>query len=260
VHLEEFARGHSFLHRIDPGIKLIAAAVWSCLLAASDNAPLLAGALAFGLLLCLAARPPLRALLARLAFANFFTAFLWLSLPFSMPGECVFTLGPLCASGRGIGLALLITLKCNAILAAMNALLGTSTIFALTAALRRLRFPEQLTNVFFFSFRYFQIIHAEHHRLREAMRARCFTTGTSLRCYAVHAWMMGILLARALDRAERTYEAMLCRGYSGRFRSFERFSAQREDLRFAALFFLACVLFLLLTWSASGIGLPPQGR
>jgi cobalt/nickel transport system permease protein len=260
VHLEEFARGRSFLHRLDPGVKLIAAAIWSCLLAVSGNVPLLVGALTIGLLLCLTARPPLRALLARLAFANFFTAFLWLSLPFSVPGDEVFSLGPLHASGRGIELALLITLKCNAVLAAMNALLGTSTVFSLTRALRRLRVPEKLTDIFFFGFRYFQIIHAEYHRLREAARARCFRPGTDLRCYAVYAWMTGILLARALDRAERTYEAMLCRGYSGRLPTCGRFSPKREDLLFAALFSLACALFLFLTWSASGHGFPAQGN
>lgn len=247
MHLEEFARGRSFLHRLDPRVKLASAAVWSCLTAVCDKPGALVFALAGGLLLLVCARLPVRRLAARLAFANLFIAFFWISLPFSVPGESVFSLGPLHASRQGLELAFFITMKCNAVLTALTALLGTSTVFALVHGLRHFALPEKLVHIFFLSFRYFQIIHAEYLRLREAMRVRCFRPRTDRRSYTAYAQLMGMLLVRSMDRAERVREAMLCRGYAGKLWVFDHFSFTREDVLFSAVFFPACILLIFLT-------------
>ncbi|MDR2695039.1 MAG: cobalt ECF transporter T component CbiQ [Deltaproteobacteria bacterium] len=247
MHLEEFAQGRSLLHRLDPRVKLAAAIFWSCMVATSGHLPLPAWALGGALALAVAARLPARKLCARLAFVNAFLVLFWITLPFSLPGETVFSLGPLHASREGFLLALHITLKCNAILLAVTALLGTSTVFALTHALRRLGLPEKLAQIFFFTFRYFQLIHAEYLRLRDAMRARCFTPRANLHSYKSYAQLMGMLLVRSLDRAERVREAMLCRGYDGTLRVFDHFSIQRQEWLFALCFAACCACLLFLT-------------
>ena len=247
MHLEEFAQGHSLLHRLDPRIKLLAAVFWSCMVATSDSLPLPAWALGCALALTVMARLPARRLCARLALVNAFIALFWITLPFSLPGETVFSLGPLHAGREGLLLALGVTLKCNAILLAVTALLGTSTVFALTHALRRLALPEKLVQMFFFTFRYFQLIHSEYLRLREAMRARCFTPGVNLHCYKSIAQLMGMLLVRGLDRAERVHEAMRCRGYAGSFPLFGHVALRRQDLLFALCFAACCACLLFLT-------------
>ena len=247
MHLEEFAQGDSLLHRLDPRVKLPAALCWSCLVATSDRLSLLAWTLGCGLALAAMAGLSVRKLCVRFAFVNLFIALFWLTLPFSLPGESVWSLGPLHASREGLLHALRITLKCNAILLAVTALLGSSTVFALVHALRHLALPEKLVQMFFFTFRYFQIIHAEYLRLREAMRVRCFTPGTNLRSYRSYAQLMGILLVRSLDRAERVREAMLCRGYAGTFRVFVHFSIKGQDITFVVFFSIACGILLFLT-------------
>ena len=246
MHLEEFAQGHSLLHRLDPRIKLVAAICWSCMVATSNHPPLPAWALGCALALTIMARLPARRLCARLAFVNAFLVLFWITLPFSLPGETVFSLGPLHAGREGLLLALLITLKCNAILLGVTALLGTSTVFALTHALRRLALPEKLTQIFFFTFRYFQLIHAEYLRLRDAMRARGFAPGVNLHSYRSYAQLMGMLLVRSLDRAERVREAMLCRGYDGTLRVFDHLAVQRQDVFFSLSFSMCCAALLFL--------------
>jgi cobalt/nickel transport system permease protein len=217
------------------------------MLATNNHLPMLAPALGCGLALTAMARLPVRKLCARFAFVNLFIALFWLTLPFSLPGETVFSLGPLHAGREGFLLALRITLKCNAILLAVTALLGTSTVFALVHALRHLALPEKLVHMFFFAFRYFQIIHSEFLRLREAMQARCFTPGTNLHSYKSYAQLMGILLVRSLDRAERVREAMLCRGYNGKLQVFDHFSIKRQDIIFSIFFSSICGILLLMT-------------
>jgi cobalt/nickel transport system permease protein len=247
VHLEEFAQGDSLLHRLDPRVKLLAALFWSCLIATSDRLPLSAWALGCSLALAAMARLSVRKLCARFMFVNIFIALFWLTLPFSLPGESVWSLGPLHASREGLLYALRITLKCNAILLAVTALLGSSTVFALVHALRHLALPEKLVHMFFFTFRYFQIIHSEYLRLREAMRVRCFTPGTNLRSYRSYAQLLGILLVRSLDRAERVREAMLCRGYAGKLWVFDHFSIKEQDVAFSIFFSIACGILLAVT-------------
>lgn len=241
MHLEEFARGNSPLHRLDPRIKLPAALLWSCLIATAGRLAMPVCALGCGLALVCLARLPARELGIRFAIANSFIALLWLTLPFSLPGdETLFSIGPLRAGQEGLLLALRVTLKCNAILLAVTALLGTSTIFALTHAMRRLGMPEKLAQIFFFAFRYFQTMHAEYLRLREAMRARGFRARTSLHTYRSCAHLMGMLLVRSLNRAERVREAMLCRGYQGKLQLFGRFALTWLDMAFSILFLLLC--------------------
>ena len=217
------------------------------MVATSGHLSLPAWALGCGLVLTTMAGLPMRSLCARFALVNLFIALLWLTLPFSLPGERVYSIGPLYASREGLLLALRITLKCNAILLAVTALLGTSTVFALVHALRRLALPEKLAQLFFFTFRYFQILHAEYLRLREAMRARCFAPGVNLHSYKSYAQLMGALLVRGLDRAERVREAMLCRGYAGKLPLWNHVAIQRQDIIFSVFFSMTCGILLFLT-------------
>ena len=49
------------------------------------------------------------------------------------------------------------------------------------------------------------------------MRARGFRPRTSRHTWRSYGNLMGMLLVRALERAQRVEEAMLCRGYNGAF-------------------------------------------
>ena len=216
------------------------------MVATSYGLALPAWALGCGLAWTAMAGLPLGRLCARLAMVNLFLVLLWLTLPFSVPGETLSSLGPLRASREGVLLALRITFKCNAILLVVTALLGTSTVFALAHALRRLALPEKLALLFFFTFRYFQILHGEYLRLRDAMRARCFAPGVNLHSYTSYAQLMGMLLVRSLDRAERVREAMLCRGYAGKLPLWDHAAIQGQDILFALFFSAACGILLVL--------------
>ena len=214
---EPFAEGHSVFHRCDARVKLLVAAAWSIVVAVSNHLPAaaIAGALSIGLVL-LARLNPLR-VFARLVVANAFVAFLWLVLPLSHPGTPLYELGPLAITREGVRLTALITLKCNAILLSFVALVGTSRIFDVGHALIRLRVPKSLVLVLFFCYRYLHVIHEEYHRLVDAMIVRNFRPGTNRRTYAAYASLLGALLVSSHDRAQRIYQAMLCRNFHGEF-------------------------------------------
>lgn len=248
MHLEEFARGGSLIHKLDPRVKLVAALALSTTLAVLNDLPAILLGLAGSVALCALARLGFKDVLTRLALVNSFILFLWFFLPFSHPGRVVFELGPFKATEEGFFYTLTITLKSNAIILTLISLIATSTVFSLVHALRHLKAPDKLVHLFFFTFRYFQVIHGEYHRLRDAMRVRCFRPGTNMHTYRSLAYLVGMLLVRSFDRAERVHQAMLCRGYQGKFWLLDHFHSERRDAVFLAIMLGFTLILALGPW------------
>ncbi|MBW2623163.1 MAG: cobalt ECF transporter T component CbiQ [Deltaproteobacteria bacterium] len=230
--IEEFSKGSTFIHGLDPRVKIISAVLFSIIVALADKFTVLAAALAASMLLILLARLSPARLASRLLIINTFILALWLVLPFSYAGQPVFHLGPLTATREGLEYALVISMKSNAIVLVMIALLATSPIFALVHALSHMRFPSKLIQLLFFTFRYFHVLNQEYTRLRGAMRIRSFKARTNMHTYKNLAYLVGMLLVRGFDRSEKIYQAMLCRGYQGRFWVFTHFSLNSRDVAF----------------------------
>lgn len=235
---EPFARGASPLHGLDPRFRLALAVLLSvCLAVFTQPAPAALG-LVLALLLLAFSRPPLGMLLKRLAVINVFILFLWMTVPWTMPGEPLLRLGPVVFSRPGVALAGLVTLKANAIAAVFLALVATMDSATIGYALDRLGLPSKLVFLFLFTYRYLHVIADEWQRLRTAARLRGFVPRTDMRTYRTTGHLLGMVLVNSYDRSERVYRAMLLRGFAGRFRSVVRFHARRRDFVFA----LCCVL------------------
>ncbi|MDR1044156.1 MAG: cobalt ECF transporter T component CbiQ [Candidatus Adiutrix sp.] len=242
----------SLVQRLDPRLKIVAAAAWSFLLALSPALPAALGGLAGSLALTAAARPDWRETLRRLGVVNFFVLFMWLMLPFSFstPGEVLARLGFLELTREGLKLAVLLTVKANGVALGAMALLGSAPPRELAAAARRLGAPEKLAAMFLLMIRYFQLIRQEYERLRVAMRARAFRAGPNLHSYRTLANLVGLMLVRGLDRAERVHAAMLCRGYQGRFWIDGQFSPGGLDWAAGAVLLLMMAGVLGLNFMA----------
>lgn len=153
MEMEEFALGSSWVHDLDPRVKIVVTLIFSIVVALNPNLLGTLVSLAAPIVLLIAARVSAEKVLIRLAIVNGFIVFIWLFLPFTVPGETIYTLGPLGIQKEGINSALLVTLKSNSIILMVIALLGTSPIFTLVHALSHLWVPDKLVHLFFFCFR-----------------------------------------------------------------------------------------------------------
>lgn len=250
---ETFVPGGSLLHRVDPRVKLPAALVFACSAALLRSLPAAGLALLAGVLLVSVARPPVRALLGRLLVVNGFIAFLWIFLPFSTPGQAVLQAWRLEATAEGVRLALLITLKSNAVLLAIIGLVATSTIPALGRALSALRIPDKLALLFLISYRYLHVLAEEYRRLHTAAAIRGFEPGSNLHTYRTYAYILAMVLIKSYDRSQRVYQAMLLRGFQGRFRTLHNFALSGSDVALAAS--VSCFAASLAVWDLAW--LPP---
>ena len=250
MHLETLAHGDSLFHRLDPRAKLMAAIAFSLAVALTSGWPAPACALALAAAGVAAARLDAREVARRLLAVNAFTVLLWVLLPWQIgTGGGPLGLG-LAWQARGLSLALIITLKANAIVLGLTLLLATSPINHLFHALAHWRVSPRLLQIFFFFYRYLHVLHQEWHRLLLGLRARGFAPRSNLHTYRTYAYLLGNLLLRSLDRAQRVYQAMLCRGFRGTYWLLDHFHWQRRDSLFLAGSGLAvAALVLVEVWS-----------
>jgi cobalt/nickel transport system permease protein len=249
---EPFAAGSTLLHRLDPRAKLVAAVVWSVALAGLSDVRVLLVGLVVAVVLLVAARLDPARLLRRLLLVNVFVVFLWLVLPWSVDGRTVASWGPIVVTHEGMLLALRLTLRCNAIVGAWIALLGTSRLTAVAQALRALHVPEKLVLILFFCARYIQLIHDEYARMAAAIRLRAFTPRTTRHTYRTVANLVGMLLVRGHDRAGRVRDAMVCRGFEGRLHTLGGQRLCARDCVAAAALAAVTVALVMMEWLTTG--------
>jgi len=247
---EPFASGDSAIHQLSPTLRVVAAAAYSFLVALAHGLPTLAAALVFSLLMVLFARLPLARVLQRLTVVLGFLLLIWAILPWTYKGETLYQLGPLALSRPGVRLCLEISLKSIAILLAMIALVSTMTTARLGHALNRLHLPDKLVYLILITYRYIFVIEQEYQRLMRAARIRNFSPGTNLHTYRTYAWLLGMLFVRSAERAKRVHQAMVCRGFNGKFYSLLESPRGYRNWVFAILMSLSLLSLAILEISA----------
>jgi cobalt/nickel transport system permease protein len=238
------ALGQGPLSQFDPRVKLLAALGMSLATAACHSMTGAALVCALGLLLTALSGVTPKTALRRAAAVNVFTAFMWVFLLWRIelgPGGLHFVYHP-----EAVAVSILVTLKINAVFTCLLGCLGSTRLDRVLHAMAHLRLPAKLVAVFFLFHRYVHVIHGEYTRLRAAMRTRCFAPRFDTHTYKSMGYLVGMILVRAWDRAERVYAAMLCRGFTGTFWLIDHFHWRRRDTAFglAVLFALAAVLIL----------------
>ncbi len=235
-----FSEGRSVIHRLDPRVRIVVLAAFASVVAVSTRPAVAAAALGAALGLALLARLGWGLLLRRAAAVNGFMLVLVITLPMTVPGEPIATLGPVAFSEVGLRQAGEIMLKANAIVLAITALISSMHLVTFGHALGRLHVPPKLVHVLFFTVRYSDVLHHQYARLRRTMRVRGFRARLNRHTYRTFGYLVGMLLVRSFDRSHRILAAMKCRGFTGRFAAIDTPALAGRDAAFA----LAAALLL----------------
>lgn len=244
--------GATVIHRLDPRPRIVVTLLFAILLALTQALPILGAGLAVGMGAALLARLFSPALVRRLLHVNLFMALLFLTIPATTPGTPLFTLLTLPFSREGLRLALVITIKANAIVLVFTALLGTVELPTLGHALQHLRVPDRLVHLLLFTLRYLDVVHHAYTDLLRAMKARGFRPRMNRHTYRSYGALLAMLIVRSLERAERIVDAMKCRGFKGRFLTYRHFSFQRRDTVFCVLAAIVLLCFTITSWMLAG--------
>lgn len=239
-----------WLARRDPRLLVLASLGFALVTVSLSRPQVLIAAFGFAFILVMGCVRDVRVLARRLAPLEGLMLLMLLTLPFTIPGEPWFRVGPLTASFDGLERALTIALKANSIALALLALLGGGDPAAMGHALARLGIPDKLVHLFLLTVRYVGLLYQEQLRLWRAMRARAFVPRSDRHTWRSLGWLMGMLLVRSLERSRRVTSAMKCRGFHGRFYVLDPLRWQREDSLLALAFLFAFSGLLALEHSA----------
>jgi cobalt/nickel transport system permease protein len=194
-----------------------------------------------------------REIIRRITVVNSLMVLLWVVLPMTFQGSVILSIGPLTVYQAGIIMAAQITLKSNSILLALITLVTTMNSSTLGYALNRLHVPDKIVHLLLMTYRYVFLIEQEYQRLIRAAQIRGFRSRTNLHTYKTYAHIVGMLLVRSAARAERVYQAMLCRGFKSKFYCLHEFNFGRKEWLFGTAMGVVLAVLICLEWLKSGV-------
>lgn len=219
----------SIVDQFDPRARVIATLIFAFTVVFSKTLWLPFLGLLLALAFALSASLNFRRTLRRMIAMDLFIVIMVIMLPFTMRGDALFHVFGFAASKQGFIHAIGIGLKANAVVLTLLSLVGTLEASTLGHTLARLKVPEKLVHLLLFTVRYLDVISREYRRMRKAMKARAFVPKNNLHTWRSFGYLVGMLLVRSLERSERIFDAMKCRGYCGKLYLFDTMQWQQRD-------------------------------
>ena len=241
--LDLLANGDSTIHRLDARAKVLVTLVF-ILCIVSYNRYELTALFPFFIfpvaIISLAGLPPLFILKKITLLCPFVLAVGIFNPVFDR--QIILHLGPLGISGGWISFASILTRSVLTVGTAFI-LVGVTGFTAVCQALERLGMPQVFAVQLLFLYRYIFVLTEESGRTSRARELRsCGKKGQGIRSFSS---LVGHLLLRTWQRAERIHMAMLARGFTGEFHARRQSRFGATELRFVLLW-SALFIFLRL--------------
>ncbi len=152
-------------------------------------------------------------------------------------------LGPLAISGGWISFASIIVRAILTVGAALI-LVGLTGFSAVCRALEQMGMPKVFVVQLLFLYRYIFVLTEEGARTARARELRSFgKRGMEMKSFGS---LVGHLLLRTWERAERVYRAMLCRGFNGEFHVRRNYRFGFRETVFTLFWSALFILFRLV--------------
>ena len=210
--LEQLAAGRTAVHRLHPAVKIIVTIIYIICVVSLERHALgrLAPFLIYPAVVMAAADIPYRMIFPRAAAALPFCVFAGVSNLITERQPWI-QFGPLTITAGEMSFMVLLarTMLC---VSAVLILVAVTPFSELTAQLRRMHVPALFVRLFEMIYRYIGVLVEEASTMLTSYRLRA--GGAQWPEIKYFGAFIGQLLLRSVDRAERVYHAMLCRGYA----------------------------------------------
>lgn len=131
-------------------------------------------------------------------------------------------------------LALLLFIRSNALLLFVLLLFYKKSLFDIASAMQALKLPHKLSTLFFFVAKFIIIIKEEFSITKKVLKVRNFKSKTSIFSYKIYANVIGMLIVKCFDRAEKLKHTMLLRNFKGKI--YQSQSEKFSKIDFAIFF------------------------
>ncbi len=214
-YMDTLACGDSVLHRLDPRAKLITTLAFIVTVVSFDKYTLsaLMPFLIYPMFLVTAGALPFTYLIKKVFLVAPFAMLIGVFNPL-MDREILLQIGALRISGGWISF-LSIMLRSVLTVSAALTLIALTGFNSVCMAMEKLRIPKPFVIQLMFLYRYLFVLIDEAARMVRARSLRSFNSNTM--AVGLFVPLVGQLLFRALDRAQRIHLCMCCRGFDGHF-------------------------------------------
>jgi cobalt/nickel transport system permease protein len=240
-YLETLSYQETPIHRLDPRSKLLTTLVFIVVVVSFPKYAILSllPFILYPVTLAALGNVPAWYLAKKILLAAPFAFFIGIFNPL-LDREIMVRLGPLALSGGWVSFAS-IMLRFVLTVSAALLLVAVTGFHQVCLALQKVGIPKALVLQLLFLYRYLFVLADEAARMVRARALRSFQArGLDFRTYSS---MLGHLLLRTLDRAQRLHLAMLSRGFDGEIRQVRVLRLHTRD----GMFFLGwsgCFLLL----------------
>jgi len=240
TNMEKFAGNDTFIHTVDPRCKILLTLLFtlSVISFKQYDTVALMPYFAFPLFIVIISGISIAYLLKKIAFVSIFALTVAIANPF-IDRQTITYIGSLPISGGWLSFTSIMIRFCLTASAALL-LLMTTGMYDITKGLDRLGVPHIFTMQLFFLCRYIFSLTEEGSKIERARAARSF--GKKGKGLKVFNNLISTLFIRSLERAERVYTAMKCRGFDGSIKTIEKMKWRKSD----TLFFTLWTLFFII--------------
>lgn len=227
--IDRYASLDSQMHRFDPRAKIIAFLflIFSLVLIPDLKVALIG--LFFAIFLLILSRIPISFVLSYMKWVAMFVLSFFVILAFTFPGEELAKFYFLSITAEGLYTGSLITIRAFSAVILIFPMIGTMRFDTTIKALDSLKIPNSLVQMLMFTYRYIFVFVDEFQRIWTAMESRGFKLRTTLYALRTIGKAVGMLFVRSYERAERVYQAMRSRGYTGNPKTLVEFEIRMKD-------------------------------
>lgn len=228
-HIDQHASLQSPIHRLDPRAKIIAFSVLVFSVVFLVNIRLALLGLCTSILIMSISKIPAAFVIHRIKWVFFFLFPLLFILPLTTDGTIMFSIAGFPFTYEGLEHAFLILTRGTAAIILVVVMLGSMRFDTTIKALYMLKVPATLVQMLMFTYRYIFVIIDEFQRMRKAITAKGFSFKTNRYGLSILGNLIGMLILKSYDRAERVYQSMVAKGYTGNPATLATFEMKAKD-------------------------------
>lgn len=232
-YLDALSYKNTFIHRINPGIKLVVTLVFILMVVSFSKYEIqrLVPYFIFPVFILSAGEIPAGVILKKMLMVSPFVLFAGMFNPM-LDTTAVYTIAGITVSQGWISYFSII-IKFILTISSAILLIATTSFPGICSALEKLHVPRIFVMQLLFIYRYLFVLAEEAMRIIRARNMRTFgKQGKDMKTFIN---IISIFLLRSIERSERIYHAICSRGFDGRIRLLRNFKIGPADVLFAVL-------------------------
>jgi cobalt/nickel transport system permease protein len=240
-YLDTLAYKNTFVHRLDPRVKLVTTIVFVFMVVSFPKYELskLIPFFVFPVFMAAAGEIPAGFILKKLLFVSPFVLFVAILNPV-FDTAAMYNLYGFKISGGWVS-CISIMIRFTLTISAALLLVATTSFPGVCRALERLYVPKVFVVQLFFLYRYLFVLAEETMRIVRAINMRTF--GKKRYGIKIFISTIGLLFMKTVERSERIYHSMCSRGFNGEIRLLKKDKTAFADIVFAVAAISIFIIF-----------------